>query len=258
MKTYISVRPFSYGDEVEIKKIVARSTLSTVNAFFRVAVTKESVIQSCIMLSALFFIILGVPLHLCWISFPLVALTLYVSIYIAHWHRITTRHSDLDQLETVYGEDERCGFWVAESWEANDVKNDDGVEVVGQEAIQKMEGKLRRGRLVGTVGLVVMEDRDKREPPNSVGFLKRLSVLPGYRHLGVGQQLVTTAFRHAMDHKYRAVQLVATDCHYAARSFFDQQEWKMTRGYQKQYLAGIVRIGMCVYRKPCIRTTSQD
>ena len=45
MKTYISVRPFSYGDEVEIKKIVARSTLSTVNAFFRVAITKESVIQ---------------------------------------------------------------------------------------------------------------------------------------------------------------------------------------------------------------------
>ena len=43
------------------------------------------------------------------------------------------------------------------------------MEVVGEEAIQKMEGRLRRGRLVGTVGLVVMEDRDKREPPNSVG-----------------------------------------------------------------------------------------
>jgi len=108
-------------------------------------------------------------------------------------------------------------------------------------------------RLVGTVAVVVMEDRDMREPPGSVGYLRRLTVLTKYRHKGVGQQLATEAFRHCLDQNYRAVQLVTTDCHHSARSFFEQQEWKMTSGYQKRYLGGLVKIGMCVFRKPCIR-----
>lgn len=252
--TYIVVRPIAPGDQKQIKKIVRKGTMSPLNSFYLAAVTQEITIQICVILSGIIFIVLEVPFHLCWISFPLVAVLLYIAIYLGYWYKILTTHRDLDNLEANYGSDPRCGFWVAEAWEPRSGVKE--VSFSSREAVQKMEqeGGMEgySSKLVGTVAMDVKRDPDKMEPPDSVGYLKRLSVLSGYQHKGVAQELCTAAFQHAMDNNYRAVELRISQSHLQARSFFDKQEWKMTSSHNKTYL-WFFTVGFFVLRKACIR-----
>jgi len=254
MTTYIVVRPFAPGDEKEVKQIVREGTVAPLKSFYFAALTQEITIQVCVILSAIIFIVLGVPFHLCWISFPLVALLLFISFYLGDWYKTSTSRLDLDNLSSSYGSDPRTGFWVAEAWEPRSgleqvsFCSEDEVSEIEKEG--GMVGYSRR--LVGTVGVMVKRDPDKKEPPNSVGFLRRLAVKEKYQHKGVGQELMTAAFKHCVDAKYRAVELFVTHSHYRARSFLEKQEWKMISSHDKTYML-FFTVGFYVFRKPCIK-----
>lgn len=254
MTTYIAIRPFASGDEKEIKEIVRKGAMSPFNSFYLAALTQEITIQICVIMSGIIFIVLEVPFHFCWISFPLVAVLLYITIYLGYRYKIHTSHHDLDNLETNYGSDPRCGLWVAEAWEPR--AGVDQVSFCSQDDVDRLqqEGGMvgYSSKLVGTVAMAVKRDPDKKEPPNSVGYLRRLSVVGKYQHKGVGQELCTTAFHHCMDNNYRAVELIITQSHFQARSFFDKQEWKMMSSHNKTYL-WFFTVGFFVLRKPCIR-----
>lgn len=87
--TYIVVRPIAPGDQKQIKQIVRKGTMSPLNSFYLAAVTQEITIQVCVILSGIIFIVLEVPFHLCWISFPLVAALLYIAIYLGYLKRLS-------------------------------------------------------------------------------------------------------------------------------------------------------------------------
>ena len=124
-----------------------------------------------VVVAAILFILVGVPLPLCLLSIPLVA-TGILLVVIAGWiHQLRADQHDLQQLyHHHYQDHHQACLLVAEVW---DSPVESGVQFVTESQLSKLtdQGFLGqgRGRLCGTVAVRVKEDKDMGEPPGTVG-----------------------------------------------------------------------------------------
>lgn len=186
---------------------------------------------------------------------PIVVVSLYVGIYVGHWVKIFRAHTDLNNIHSNYLDDPKKGFWVAVL--LNPVKDASkdyvfyGEADFNEETMQKSLNPTPR-HLVGVIAVDVKDDPDMREPPESVALIKRMTVNKSHQRKGIGTVLLRTALDHCLQHKFRAVELVTTEHHVAARSLYADHGFELQATVQKRYLLwGLITLTMHRLRVAC-------
>ncbi len=114
MTCKVLIRSYRYGDDNQIKSLNTEGAMGTVWPFFLASARREAIAQIVLMVAALLFIVVGLPLHYSLISLPLVMFLLFVGVWIGHRVKITKGHGDLNDVQNMYIDKQKCGFWVAE------------------------------------------------------------------------------------------------------------------------------------------------
>jgi len=251
--TFIVIRPMEQNDRREIIKIHKKTEFENLSRSYIQAFLRELTAQLIVVVSAILFILAGIPLQFCWISIFIVAAVLLVAVTAGHLLNLQTKYEDLENIEEIYTQNQKCGFWVAESWETSFKSK--SMKFVNQLEISRLEkqGELHglKKRLVGTVAVTIKVDKDLKEPPATVGLIQRLLVVPAYRRAGIAQELVLAAWDQCCQH-LRAVELEVNGNQELARKFFEKQEWALISVVERHIL-GFIKEDTMIYRRPCKR-----
>lgn len=265
----VIIRKFQPGDEGAVSKLVAKGAMVTVNPFFFSSAVKEGVIQLILMTAAILFIVVGTSLKNSLLAIPLVLILLYVGIYVGHWVKILKTHGDLNDIHSSYLEDPRKGFWVAVLTSAGSVTSsappktlqkdytfhvvvDDDDEIDNDDEMFRNSLHPNCQSLIGTLAVDIKKDPDMREPPHSVALVKRMTVSKTHRRRGVGAALLDVGLKHCLLNRFRAVELVTTEHHQAARNLYASRGFELQSIYHKNYLLwGIVSLSMYRLRVAC-------
>ena len=112
---YVLIRPFTQGDEIECKKIAGFTVMSTVNRTFFSALFRETTFQLMVFLSAVLFIIVGLPFFYCAVSVPLTVTFLYSAIWSSATMKSLEIQNELSLVKQQYQESsDKTTFLVAE------------------------------------------------------------------------------------------------------------------------------------------------
>lgn len=232
--------------------------MATVAPFFLKAATKEVIAQIILMLAALLFIVIGTPLHYSLFALPVTLLTLYIGVWIGHRVKATTTHGDLDDIQNVYMENPRCGFWVAEllSSSAEKTEKVDDYHFVREDQLEAAEVERAlfgiNKCIIGTVAVTIKIDPDMQEPPDSVAWLRRMAVSKAHRRKGVAAALTNVALDHCARANFRAVELLTTEHHQAARNLYANKGFDLINTHHKLFCGGLLSVAMYRLRTPCI------
>ena len=119
------------------------------------------------------------------------------------------------------------------------------------EFVKDEENLKGTGKIVGTVAITIKEDPDMSEPPNSVAWLRRMAVSKAYHRMGIGDQLVETAIKHCLESNFRALELLTTDCHEAARSLYIKRGFEIVQCQKKAFAGGLAEVTLYRLRLAC-------
>ena len=243
----IFIRRCRYGDEKQISSLVTQATLSTVNPFFIKLASKETTAQFMLMLAAVAFIVFGTPLKYCLLVLPATFGLIYFLVWIGH-HIKAWQHTDLNCIDETYMSSPRCGLWVAE---VVDESSNGSCEYLVESNSNFSDTSRRPGILVGTVAVVIKDDQDKTEPPGSVAWMRRLAVHSSFKRKGLGEKLVEVGLKHSVQNNFRAVELVTTECHEAARGLYLKKGFEIYQCYKRDFMLGLASINLYRLRMPC-------
>ena len=92
------IRTFSARDKTAVKNLLNEATMSTVHRFSVIAIKRDVVAQSVLIMTASIFILIGLPFHCCLITFPGIMAFVYFAVWLAHKAKVWTTHGDLDNI----------------------------------------------------------------------------------------------------------------------------------------------------------------
>jgi len=252
---YIVLRPVKNSDMKQLMDLHKQSNFQNLSRNFIETFLREITIQMIVVLAAILFILVGLPLHLCLVSIPLVATGILALVLAGDLHQSWLQQEDLKDRVEEYLNSAKTGCWVAEA-RARPAQTGEGVKVLTESQLDQLEaqGYLQEGtaRLVGSVAVRLKEDKNMTEPPGTVGLMERLMVVPSLRRMGVGQELVLVAWNHCVKH-LRAVELSIQANNPVARRFFESQDWLLMSVKERQ-LIGFIKVEEMIYRKACKRS----
>jgi len=265
MTCKIIIRPYKYGDESKLKRLLADSAMTTVWSVFLATARRELISQTILVLAAILFVVFGLPLIHSILAFPTVMLLLLIGIWLGHKIKAITTHNDLNDIQGEYQSNPRCGFWVAEliSGDAKQAhcktKQIDIISFTDSDTsmidLERVLGGPRLGgcSIIGSIAVTVKQD-SSNEPHQSVAWLRRLAVDKAYRKMGIGAALTDTALDHCARSNYRAVELLTSEHHQAARSLYTIKGFELIETSEKTFLGGLVRFALYRLRMPCLIT----
>ena len=196
------------------------------------------------------------------LAFPIVITILFISTWIGHFVKVNTTHHDLNNIPQEYTEKDKCGFWVAEAFgqPLATHNSESKIEIIREEEedniIQPLMSSTMSPKIIGTIAITIKNDPDLREPPNSVAWLRRMAVAKSFQRLGIGSVLTDVALEHCSAANFRAVELLTTEHHQAARSLYAVKGFDLIETIRKPYLGGLLFLVLYRLRIPCILTRS--
>ena len=111
---FLVVRPFAKGDEAACKEILAESMRSSVGRIFWSALLRETTVHVAVFLSAVLFILVGLPLTLSAVSLPLTLMGLYVAVWANTSVKILEVQHEMTLIKQQYRRTDESEFWVAD------------------------------------------------------------------------------------------------------------------------------------------------
>ena len=242
----VIIRPFRYGDDAKVQKILDQAAMSTAWPMFIAFAKREVTSQIILMLAAILFIVVGLQLMSSLLSIPIVLLSLALTILVGHRVKIALTHQDLNDVSKSYQSHPRSGFWVAEVVDSKALSSSTDHRATIAIDLQPSRPQNCSPEIIGTIAVTIKRDPDLREPPESVAWLRRMAVSPQYRRKGVGLALTDVALDHCAKANFRAVELLTTEFHQAARSLYASKGFELIGSTRKSFLGGL--LGFSLYR----------
>ena len=94
-------------------------------------------------------------------------------------------------------------------------------------------------------------DPDMKEPPESVALLKRMAVAKKHQRRGIASAMMDVALGHCRTFKFRAIELITTEHHEAARNLYSGKGFELIASYEKNFVIGLVSITLYRLRRAC-------
>ncbi|XP_018578504.1 uncharacterized protein LOC108916689 [Anoplophora glabripennis] len=233
MMYYIVIRKQKDTDTPAISEVIRNAYISNVFNSWLNTLFSELTFQLIVLLSALLFICLGVPLFHCLISIPVVVIILYVIIY----------GSLIMKAAQVMYEKKPLMCWVAEAYEPLLItKNPDNCwyKIVRDDEIDIEELKLSgcQRKVIGTIAVMKHFQRE------DWCWLFRLGVEKRYRRKGVALKLIQTVQNWCHQNHFNNIELVLTECQDGARELFNVTGFDLKQLYHKKVFTSAVTLQM--------------
>ena len=90
-----------------------------------------------------------------------------------------------------------------------------------------------------------------KEPPESVALLKRMTVSKKHQRRGIASAMMDIALDHCRSFKLRAIELITTEHHEAARNLYARKRFELIASYEKNFVFGLVSIVLYRLRRSC-------
>ena len=184
-------------------------------------------------------------------AFPAIMALLWVGIWIGHKVKAVTTHSDVTDIRLHYLSDPKCGFWVAEAVGMYEPAQGLPSKIKIIKETEKMDGFSRHGTIIGCIAITFKNDTDN-EPHQTVAWLRRMAVSKSYRRLGIGSALADAALEHCAQMNFRAIELVTTEHHVAARSLYATKGFELVETTRKTFCGGLIQFALHRLRLPAI------
>ena len=97
-----------------------------------------------------------------------------------------------------------------------------------------------------------------KEPPESVALLKRMAVSKKHQRRGIASAMMDIALDHCRPFKYRAIELITTEHHEAARNLYARKGFELIASYDKNFVFGLVSITLYRLRRSCSHLLSSN
>lgn len=186
---------------------------------------RQIFIQLIVLVAALMFIFLGVPLMFCLASVPIVCIILFGSVYTTYFGKAMDLASQ--PMHTA---------WVAEAYEpfllslTNHQQR--AFNIVQEDSIlpNDIEVNRMRRQIVGFVSIGPHKGMD-----NS-GWLNRLSIMSKYSFDKVAEPLIQRVLKHGHDQHLDSIEATTTECQFDNRELLLKMGFGMKQIYHKQVL----------------------
>jgi GNAT superfamily N-acetyltransferase len=251
---YVLIRPFTQGDEIECKKIAGFTVMSTVNRTFFSALFRETTFQLMVFLSAVLFIIVGLPFFYCAVSVPLTVTFLYSAIWSSAMMKSLEIQNELSLVKQQYQESsDKTTFLVAEYYSPLlDLNPGENITFISISSFQGLEDELfnKSKRVVGFLGIT----RNKEKACSS--WLKRFAVDQNFKRRKIATELISTASHFCYERGYSSIEACITECQQEAKEFFLHHQFELEQLYHKSIMGSTAVYTKYLFRKDLKHTKS--
>ncbi|KAK5641001.1 hypothetical protein RI129_009548 [Pyrocoelia pectoralis] len=237
MPCVIIIREYKQTDFHAVYDVIRTAYLSNVFTTWCNGLTREITFQLIVMLAAILFIFLQIPLLYCLAAIPLVLLISYIAIYSSYLFKATELMQGKKPLQ--------C--WVAEACEPfmfMERPEDVSYNIVNAADCKgPFEMRNSKQTIIGTVAVsrhLMFE--------NSV-WLHRLAVHKRYRKKRVGRALVQVAQNWSRSLNYGTVEVGMSECQESARQLFANMGFELRQMYHQQLIGSALTL--LIYQLSC-------
>lgn len=230
------IRPIRPEDCKEAKNVIVEGTLEPVNRFFLKAIFRETFGQAVVMVAALIYIVIGLKFQYCVLAVPIVIITTYVGVWVAHLYKAKYLHDDLKDIMQSYMTSNKTCFIVAEAFFIPENLNKAPAYVsevefnkINWNGFYTSNPELKR-EIVGTVAITRNNDSAVR------AWLRRMAVKKEWRKKGVGSHLVDAVIKFCSQKGFVGIELVTTECHESAKKLYEKKKFDVMAFYHKKLL----------------------
>lgn len=182
-------------------------------------------IQLTVLIAALMFIFLGIPLMFCLAALPIVCLILLMSVYSTYLAKA---------IELASEPMRNC--WVAEVYEPYTLSlgpaKQQTYDIVHEDSILPNDVEVNRMRRQ-VIGFICIAPHKALE---NCGWINRLSISSKYNFDKVAEPLINRALKYGLDMNFYTIEAVTTECQFDARELLLRIGFTMKQIYHKQVL----------------------
>ena len=243
---FVVIRPFNPSDETDCKKIAGASVMSTVSRTFFSALFRETTFQLMVFLSAILFIIIGIPFGYCAFSVPLTVAFLYAAVWTSTSIKSMEIQSELCLVKRHYQESDKTVFLVAEYYAPMlDLQPGAKITFITLTDFQGLENQLSQKcrRIIGFIGIA----RNKEKACSA--WLKRLAVDAGHQRKKVATELLARASQFCYERGYSSIEVCITECQQEAKEFFLHSHFELEQLYHKRVMGSTAVYTKYLFRK---------
>lgn len=171
---------------------------------------------------------------------------LFLGISLGHQIKSWTTHKDLNDISNCYQSNPRCEFWVAEYIGQNLSRRPSKIDLIKPN--DQEISRSQNGTIIGSIAVTFKEESD--EPFQSVAWLRRMAVTKSARRLGIGSALTDVALDHCAKMNFRAIELITTEHHQAARHLYSSKGFELIETKKRSFGGGLVSFDQHRFRLP--------
>ena len=250
---FFIIRPFMKGDETACKQIIGESIMSSMGRTFTSALFRETTFQLMIFMSAILFIIVGIPFHYCVISVPLTILGLYFVVWSSLLMKSLEAQHEMSLIKQQYQQTDKTNFWIAEYYGPMiDFDPKAHTSRLCTEDIKGLENQLsgRKRRVVGLMGLQRNKERACKI------WLRRLAVTSDMKRKHVATELLNKACHFCYERGYSSVETCITECQVEGREFLMGRGFELEQLYHKRVIGSSAVYTKYLFRKDLLHSKS--
>lgn len=250
---FVLIRPYAQGDEIDCKKIVGSSIMSTVNRTFFSALFREATFQLMVFFSAVLFIIVGIPFFYCAVSVPLTITILYASIWSSAMVKSLEIQNELLLVKQQYQESDKTTFLVAEYYgPLIDLNPGENITFISVSNFQGLADELssKSKRVIGFLGIT--RNKDKA----CSGWLRRFAVDQEFKRRKVASELISAASHFCYERGFSSIEVCITECQQEAKEFFLHHKFELEQLYHKSIMGSTAVYTKYLFRKDLKHTRS--
>lgn len=220
----MSVRKYcSREDELAVRQLFFKNAANSLNKLYFRIVSQEVSFQVFLLVSAISFVSFDIPLHYCFAIPLLGALILYLLFWCGHYKNAWEKIGHLKKYSQLPDNDSDVHLAVME--------NVDGI--------------------LGTLGIEVKVDPDMKEPPGTVAWINKFTLLPqpfSQRESAARELLATVVQRHCLkEKKYEAIEMILTEDQEDEKYVLEKQGFHINKVINKKYF-GMFKVTLFRYR----------
>uniref|UniRef100_A0A336MLC1 CSON002342 protein n=2 Tax=Culicoides sonorensis TaxID=179676 RepID=A0A336MLC1_CULSO len=228
MKPFILIREYRKTDDIFTQELIKQYIMSYAWSSFIQVLFREITLQLVVLMWAILFIFVGIPLHLCFLSIPVVIFLIIFCVYAVHFNK---------GIEMANANPKCC--FVAEAYEEPLLllnNNDEKIEYDIVDALNGFDVNTMKKKIVGTISI------RSHESLHNSGWLYRFAIDHKYPYSDIVEGLTKKAIQHSASQGWGRLETVTTECQDEVRESYSKLGFTIRQVYHRQIVGSSLRV----------------
>ncbi|XP_055607316.1 uncharacterized protein LOC129755008 [Uranotaenia lowii] len=234
MKPFVVIRKLEAQDNIQCQNVVKDFIMAGAWDAFVSCLFREITLQLIVLVWAIMFIFVGIPLLMCCVAIPVVVGLILFTTYGSYFNKandVAVRGGAGNQL---------C--WVAEVYEPmvhNNLTTGCGIDKFFEDSpvgVDNKELNRMRRKVIGTISCkshILMKN---------AGWIFRLAVCPRYPFGEIAEHLIIRVLAHAYDNQLFTIETATSECDEGIREVYLKLGFTLRLVYHKQIIGNTLKV----------------